>query len=104
MALELKELIEEEKKAEKALEEAKKKADEILESAKRKAMEIVEKAQKEATFQDLIEKRTQEIEEKRKIILKQFEDECEKLAKKAEKNLSKVMEFALEKVLGVKYE
>lgn len=102
MALELKELIEEEKKAEKALEEAKKKANEIVEDAKRRAMEIVEKAQKEQFFQDLIEKRTQEIEEKRKSILKQFDDECEKLSKKAEKNLSKVVEFALEKVLGVR--
>jgi vacuolar-type H+-ATPase subunit H len=104
MSIELKELIEEEKKAEKALEEAKKKADEIIESTKRKAMEIVEKAQKETFFQDLIEKRTHEIEEKRKMILKQFDDECERLSKKAEKNLSKVVEFALEKVLGVKYE
>ncbi len=104
MTLELTELIEEEKKAEKALEEAKKKADEILEDAKRRAMEIVEKAQKEASFQDLIEERIREIGEKKKMILKQFEDECEKLSKKADKNLSKVADFILEKVLGVKHE
>ncbi|MEM3383025.1 MAG: V-type ATPase subunit subunit G family protein [Nitrososphaerales archaeon] len=102
MALELKELIEEEKKAEKALEEAKKKADGIIENAKKRAMEIIEKAQKEQFFQDLVEKRVQEIEEKRKTILKQFDDECEKLSKKAEKNLNKVVELALEKVLGVR--
>ncbi|MGQ9468848.1 MAG: V-type ATPase subunit subunit G family protein [Nitrososphaerales archaeon] len=104
MSLDIVELIEEEKRAEKTLEEARKKANKILEDAKRMAKEIVEKAMKETFFQDFIDKRTREIDEKRKIILKQFEDECEKLTKRAEKNLSKVADLVLEKVLGVKYE
>jgi len=101
MSLDIVELIEEEKRAEKTLEEAKKKADEIQENARKRAMEIVEKAQKDTFFQDFIDKRIREIDERKKMVLKQFEDECEKLAKKAEKNLSKVVDFALEKVLGV---
>jgi vacuolar-type H+-ATPase subunit H len=102
MSLELVELIEEEKKSEKTIEEAKKKADEILEGAKRRAKEMVEKAQKETFFQDFIDKRTKEIEEKRKIVLKQSEEDCEKLAKKAEKNLGKAADIALERILGAK--
>jgi vacuolar-type H+-ATPase subunit H len=63
---------------------------------------MVEKAMRETFFQDFIDKKIGEINEKKKMILKQFEDECENLAKKGEANLNKVVDFVLEKVLGVK--
>jgi len=101
MSLDLVDLIEEEKKAEKILEEAREKAKKILGEAKKMAEEMVEKAMKETFFQDFIDKRTSEINGKKIVILKQFEDERENLAKKAEVNLNKVVDFVLEKVLGV---
>ena len=104
MSLDIIDLIEEEKNAEKTLEEAKKKADKILVDAKKKAEEIVEKASREKFFQDIIDKRTKEIEEKKRNMFRQFEDECGNLSKRAESNLSKVVDFAFEKVLGVKSE
>ncbi|MCP8304006.1 MAG: hypothetical protein H3Z50_00815 [archaeon] len=104
MSLDIIDLIEEEKRAEETIEDAKRKANKILEDAKRMAGEIVEKGQREKFFQDFIDKRTSEIDEDKKMIMKQFEDECENLAKKAEANLSKVVDFVLEKVLGVEYE
>lgn len=102
MSLDLVDLIEEEKMAEKTLEEARENAKKILGDAKKMAEEMVEKAMRETFFQDFIDKKTGEINEKKKMILKQFEDECENLAKKAEANLNKVVDFVLEKVLGVK--
>jgi len=102
MSLDLVDLIEEEKKAEKILEEAREKAKKISGEAKKMAEEMVEKAMKETFFQDFIDKRTGEINGKKIMILKQFEGERENLAKKAEANLNKVVDFVLEKVLGVK--
>jgi len=104
LSLDIVDLIEEEKKAEKTLEEARVRANKILGDAKKMAEEIVEKAMRGTFFQDFIDKRTSEIDEKKKKILGQFEDECENLDKKAEANLNKVVDFILEKVLGVKYE
>lgn len=104
MSLDIIDLIEEEKRAEETIEDAKRKASKILEDAKKMAGEMVEKVQREKSFQDFINKMTSEIDEKKKVIMKQFEGECENLAKKAESNLSKVVGFVFEKVLGVEYE
>jgi len=104
VSLDIVDLIEEEKKAEQTLEEAKGKANKILGDAKKNAGEIVEKAHKEKFFQDFIDKRTSEIDEKKRMIMKQFEDECKELTKKAEANISKVVDFVLERVIGVKHE
>ena len=104
MSLDIVDLIEEEKRAEKTLEDANVKAKKIVEDAKKMAGEIVEKAMRETYFQDFIDKRMSEIDEKKRTMMKQFEKECVNLAKKAEANLSKVADFVLERVLGVKHE
>ena len=70
MSLDLVDLIEEEKRAEKTLEEARERAKKISGDARKMAGEMVEKATKETFFQDFIDKRTGEINEKKTVILK----------------------------------
>ena len=94
-------LIEEEKKAGKSLEEVKLKANKILNDAKKEAEIMIEKASREKYFQDFIDKKTVEIEEKKIIFSNQYEDECKNLKKRAEPKINQVVDFVLGKVLGV---
>ncbi len=98
----IKELIEEEKNAEKIIRDAEEKANQLLLNAKKKADEIIRNAENdESAIKDLITRKESEIMEKRNNILKNYENEAREIEYICRKNFEEAVKFVINSILEV---
>lgn len=98
----IKELIEEEKNAEKIIREAEEKANQLISNAKRNAEILIKNAENdESIIKDLVARKESEIIEKKNAILKQYDEEAQRLENICKKNFKDAVEFVVNSVLGV---
>jgi vacuolar-type H+-ATPase subunit H len=98
----IKELIEEEKNAEKIIKDAEEKANQLLLNTKKKADEIIKNAENDdSVIKELILRKEQEIIEKRNNILKNYDNEAEEIENICKKNFEYAVKFVIDSVLGV---
>lgn len=98
----IKELIEEEKNAERIIKDAEEKANQLLLNAKKKADEIIKNAENdESVIKELILRKESEITEKRNNILKNYDNEAKEIENICKKNFEHAVKFVIDSVLGV---
>ncbi|MEM3832168.1 MAG: V-type ATPase subunit subunit G family protein [Thermoprotei archaeon] len=98
----IKELIEEEKNAEKIIKDAEAKANEIILHARKNAEKIIKTAENdESIIKDLVTRKEAEIAEKKSAILKKYEKEAQEIEDSCKKNFEEAVKFVLNNILGV---
>jgi vacuolar-type H+-ATPase subunit H len=97
---EIRDLIKQEKKLEGEHSDAEKKAVEIINRAKEKAAQMIEEVSDEGYYEDILKQKSNEVEEKKKLIDKEADEKIKLLDQIAAQNREKTVLFIIELVLG----
>jgi len=95
----IKSLVRQEREFEEELQRAKEEAANIVEKAKAEAKGILEEVEDGRYYSSLLETEVRKIDEKKKAVEKECDDEVEKLKKTASENMEKAVAFVVKFVL-----
>jgi vacuolar-type H+-ATPase subunit H len=96
----IKNLVKQERAAEKELQRAREEAVSIVEKAKVEAKSILDQVEDRRYYDSLLETQVKKTEEKKKAVEKEYDDALIKLENTAKENTEKAIAFVVKSVLG----
>jgi vacuolar-type H+-ATPase subunit H len=93
-------IVKKERDSEEEIQRAKEEAERIVEEAKTEARRIMNDVEDQRILNALFETEMKKIEEKKKTIEKEFDEEFETLKKRGGNNMEKAIAYVLKLVLG----
>jgi hypothetical protein len=92
--------VKQEKILEEKQQDAERKATEIMNKAREKAAQVLEEASNESQYGEIVRQKTNEIEEKERLVNKDANEKTKMLTQIAAKSRETTVQFIIELVLG----